>query len=122
MKKSTGIKFTALLMLFMGITLFSNASAQTTTWKFVAGDNSGFLIQIKTIGSDQEVSEINLAKVGDTGWTRTDIQNSDYYESYFRVKSSKSGRVYELNVDWYNGKVIMTLPEGNKVTYWLKES
>ncbi|NVK64477.1 MAG: hypothetical protein HWE22_07800 [Flavobacteriales bacterium] len=122
MKKSTGIKFTALLMLFMGITLFSNASAQTTTWKFVAGDNSGFLIQIKTVGSDQEVSEINLAKVGDTGWTRTDIQNSDYYESYFRVKSSKSGRVYELNVDWYNGKVIMTLPEGNKVTYWLKES
>ena len=122
MKKATGIKFAALMMLFMGITLFSNSNAQTTTWKFDAADNSGWMIQVKTIGSEQSVSEVNLGKKGDAAWTKTEIHHIDDYETYIRVKSQGSGRTYELDFDWYAGKVIMTKPEGTKVTYWLRKS
>ncbi len=122
MKKATGIKFAALFILFLGITLFNNSNAQTTTWKFAAADNSGSLIQVKTVGMDQYVSEINLGKVGDAAWTKTDIQDSRDYDPYFRVKSKGTGRVYELNFDWQSGKVVMTRPEGTTITYWLKES
>ncbi len=122
MKKATGIKFTALLMLFMGITLFNNSNAQVTSWKFDAADNSGYMIQVKTTGRDHEVSEVNLGKKGDAAWTKTEVQHIDAYDTYIRVKSLGSGRVYELEFDWYSGKVIMTKPEGTKVTYWLRES
>lgn len=122
MKKATGIKFTALLMLFMGITLLSNSNAQTTTWKFDAADNSGFMIQVKTTGSEQSVSEVNLGKKGDAAWTETEIMHIDDYETYIRVKSKASGRVYELSFDWYNGKAIMTKPEGSETIYWLRQS
>lgn len=122
MKKATGIKFTALLMLFMGIALFSNSNAQTTTWKFDAADNSGFMIQVKTTGMEHEVSSINLGKKGDAAWTKTEVQHIDDYDTYIRVKSTASGRVYELHFDWYDGKAVMTKPDGTKRTYWLRKS
>ncbi|MFK7784525.1 MAG: hypothetical protein AB8B56_05410 [Crocinitomicaceae bacterium] len=122
MKKATGIKFTALLMLFMGIALFNNSNAQTTSWVFDAADNSGFMIQVKTTGRDHAVSAVNLAKKGAANWTNTEVQHIDDYDEYIRVKSIETGRVYELHFDWYDGKVVMTKPEGTKRTYWLRES
>lgn len=122
MKKATGIRFTALLILFMGITMFSNSNAQTTTWFYEAGNGSDYRIQIKTTGSDASVSKVNLGKKGDTAWTETEILSTSDYESYIRVKSKASGKVYELNIDWYDGKITVTLPNGSQVNYWLKES
>ncbi|MFK7784526.1 MAG: hypothetical protein AB8B56_05415 [Crocinitomicaceae bacterium] len=122
MKKATGIKFTALLMLFMGMTLFSKADAQTTSWTFDAGDNSGYMVQVKTTGRDHAVSAVNLAKKGDANWTKTSVQHIDDYDTYIRVKSLASGRVYEIEFDWYDDKLVVTMPEGTTRTYWLRKS
>ncbi len=122
MKKATGIKFTALLMLFMGITLFSNSNAQTTSWVFDAGDNSGGLIQVKTTGREHIVSAVNLATKGAANWNNTEVQHIDEYDEYIRIKSKVTGRVYELHFEWYEDKVVMTKPEGSKITYWLRKS
>ncbi len=122
MKKATGIKFAALLMLFMGIALFNNSNAQTTSWTFDAADNSGYMVQVKTTGRDHAVSSVNLGKKGDANWTKTEVQHIDEYDTYIRVKSLGSGRVYELEFSWYDDKLVMIMPEGTKRTYWLRKS
>ncbi|MFT6499984.1 MAG: hypothetical protein ACJASQ_000091 [Crocinitomicaceae bacterium] len=122
MKKVTEIRFTALLMVLVGIMMFSTTNAQTTTWFYEAANGSDNRIQIKTTGSNSSVSKVNLGKKGDTAWTETEILSMSDYESYIRVKSKASGKVYELNINWGNGKIIMTLPDGSHATYWLKES
>lgn len=122
MKKATGIKFAALLMLFIGITLLSNSNAQTTSWTFDAADNSGYMVQVKTTGRDHAVSAVNLAKKGDANWTQTSVQHIDDYDTYIRVKSLATGRVYEIEFDWYDDKLVVTMPEGTTRTYWLRKS
>ena len=116
------MKFAGALILLMGFGLFSQSFAQTTTWKYVAGDNSGYMVQIITSGTSHDVTKVEIGKKGDAGWTGTEILKMDDYENYIRIKSSKTGRVYELNIDWYDGKLVKTLPDGSKKTFWLKTS
>lgn len=120
MKTIKGIKLTALLTLLLGFGMLSNSYAQTTSWIFDAADNSGWMVQIKTTGSDHEITKVNLGKKGDANWGATQILKIGNYDSYIRIKSSSSGRVYELNIEWYDGKLVMTRPEGNDIVYWLR--
>lgn len=113
------LNFIAVVVMFLGMGFGSQVFGQTTTWKYEAGDNSGGLIQITTDGSGY-VTKVNLATKGATNWTTTTIQSVDDYQEYIRVKSNGSGRVYELHVYWDYDKVVMVLPEGNEITYWLK--
>lgn len=122
MKTVNGFKLTALFALLLGFGMFTKGYAQTTTWVFDAADNSGYMIQVKTVGSQQSVQTVNLGKKGDAAWTGTDIQQIDDYETYIRVKSKGTGRIYELNINWYDGKIVLTRPEGTEVVYWLRES
>jgi hypothetical protein len=114
------MKLAGVLMFFLGLGLFNSSYAQTTTWKFKAGDNSGYMAQITSNGEGY-ITKIELGKVGDAAWTATEIISITEDQDYARVKSAGSGRVYELTFYWGEDKMIMTLPEGNTVTYWLSK-
>ena len=116
------IRIVALLVMLMGLGMSNQSHAQTTIWKFDAADNSGAMVQITVVGDDQSVSKVELGKKGDAAWTGTEILSMDEYETYIRVKSKGSGRVYELNINWYDGKTVVTRPDGTCVTYWLRKS
>lgn len=115
------IKIFSVLILLIGCSSFLKVSAQTTYYTYDAGDNSGYMVQL-VVNSDYDVSKVNIGKKGDANWTSTVIEYSNDNQDYFRVKSSGTGRVYEMSVDWYNDKVVLTLPEGNSITYWLRKS
>lgn len=115
-----GIKLIALFTLLLGFGMFNKGYAQTTTWLFDAADNSGWMVQIKTTGTDHAISQVNLGKKGDANWGATQIMKIDNYDTYIRIKSNSTGRVYELNIDWYDGKLTKTVPEGNSTVYWLR--
>lgn len=115
------MKHITTLFLFLGIALMTQAYSQTTTWKFSAGDNSGYMARITTNGSG-EITKIELGKVGDAAWTATEIQKIDDYQEYAVVKSAASGRVYELYFSWAEDKMTMVKPEGDRVIYWLVKS
>lgn len=122
MRAMKTIRIGALLLMLIGLGMSNQSHAQSTKWLFDAADNSGYMIQITTVGSEQAVSKVELGKKGDAAWGSAEILSMDEYETYIRIKSNASGRVYELNINWYDGKVIMSKPEGSDIIYWLRKS
>jgi hypothetical protein len=121
MMRSAKLNIVGILVLMLGFTAFSQTQAQVTNWKFDIADNTGMMVQVTTSGSNDAISKVELGKKGDAAWTQTEIQEMNYEETYIRVKSKGSGRVYELAVDWQAGKLVLTRPEGTSVTYWLRK-
>lgn len=119
---SAKLKFVGILVFILGLTAFNQVDAQVTKWKFDSAKNDGMMVQITTSGTNDAVSKVELGKKGDAAWTQSTVQDINYDETYIRVKSKGSGRTYELSVDWHAGKLVMTKPEGDTVTYWLRKS
>lgn len=118
------------LVLILLMALSTESSAQETTWRFLAGDNSGNQMKITT-DAYNDITKVQLANATQTVWSETEIQEykRDGDNVYLRVKSLTSNRIYEVTLYWeYNTysnarlyKIVQVRPEGTSVTYWPKE-
>lgn len=111
--------FMAVMLFFAGRT---TAHAQTTTWVFEAGDNSGGKVRLIEY-PDGRVT-VGLFNAQANNFTLATLEKIDYVSSdytYMRVKSTGTGRMYEIDVDWYNDKLTQRTPEGGEIVYWLKQ-
>lgn len=111
--------FMMVMLLFAGKT---DVNAQTTSWVFEAGNNSGDRIRIIE-QADGRVT-VGIYDKASTNYYLASLEKIDYVSSdytYMRIKSGTTGRMYELDVDWYNDKLTQRTPEGTDIVYWLKQ-
>jgi hypothetical protein len=119
------LKFVGILMFFLGLGFINQSFAQTTTWVYEAGDNSGHMARITT-NSNLELIKLEYTHTSQMKWVEATIQKvendptSDH--SYVVVKSGTSGRIYEINVYYRGDSMTETAPEGVTLTYWLKKN
>lgn len=113
-----------MLMFFLGLGIVNQSYAQTITYIFDAGDNSDQSVRVTT-NAVGELMKVEYAKKSLSNWIEASLQTVENdltsYYSYAVVKSGGTGRVYELNIYYYDDKLTETTPEGKTITYWLRK-
>lgn len=63
------------------------------------------------------VYEVYLRLNKDMDWIPTEILFIDTIQEYVKVKSVQNGKLFELFIDWFNNKLTLVFPDGNKVIH-----
>lgn len=111
--------FTARILLFAFVMFcsFQNSTDQVVTWTvFNAADNSASKIRIKDEGYG--VAEVHLFQTTANGWETTEILSIDIIQEYIQLKSKKTGKIFELFIDWQLGKIVLKDQNKTESAYW----
>lgn len=119
------MKLAGILMFFLGLGMFSQVNAQTTTWDFSDG-NANYSIW-RIVENAHSISKVYV--VGGTTnaptWVPCSIEKLDDQGSYsyIRVKYTKGGKttISELNLYWGEEKLTRVKPDGSTKNFWLKK-
>jgi hypothetical protein len=115
--------FIAGILLFK-IVLFCSiqeSKNQIVTWTvYKAADNSDSKIRIKDEGYG--VAEVHLFQTTASGWENTEIISIDIIQEYIQLKSKKTGKIFELFIDWQLGKIVLKDQNKTESAYWKANS
>ena len=125
MKTIKSFKFAGILFFLLGLGIFSQTSAQTTSWVFYDGNAS--YSNWKIVEKGHVISEVYCFGGTTTAptWSTCTIEKLDDYGSYtyIRVKNVQNGTttMYELNLYWDEEKLVRVKPDGSTKNFWLKK-
>jgi hypothetical protein len=111
-------KTAGILLLFLAFT--NQAKAQTTTWTFDSAANDGWAARLYSNASGF-VTKIQLANAKDN-WSDMEIVEANEEQNYFRVKSTATGKIYEIYVGWDEDDLIVVFPDTTEKKFWLRKS
>jgi hypothetical protein len=125
MKTIKSFKFAGILFFLLGLGIFSQTSAQTTSWVFY--DGSASYSSWKIVEKSHVISEVYCFGGTTTAptWSKCTIEKLDDQGSYtyIRVKDVQNGTttMYELNLYWDEEKLTRVKPDGSTKNFWLRK-
>jgi hypothetical protein len=127
MKTIKSFKFAGILFFLLGLGIFSQTTAQTTTWEF--SDGSAGQGQWKIVEKSHVISEVHVIANGATVtnplWLKCSVEKLDDYGSYtyIRIKQVENGKtqIRELNLYWDEEKLTRVNADGTTKNFWLKK-
>jgi hypothetical protein len=126
MKTIKSFKFAGILFFLLGLGIFSQTSAQTTSWVFYDGNAS--YSNWKIVEKSHVISEVYCAGGTTTAptWNKCTIEKLDDQGSYtyIRVKYTDGNNVVqiaELNLYWGEEKLTRVKADGSTKNFWLKK-
>ena len=111
------ITLSSIMMFILTFGINTQTNAQTTTWLYDAANNSTSAIKI--IESSDGALTAYFWQINAKKWTKAEVLNEG--DSYLRVKSVASGKIYELKVSQDGQKVERIDSAGKTLVHWLRK-